>query len=657
MISSTRFVCLVCVLLSSVRLLCAQSVTPSFDLVQPVAAPLGALYPQSEATGVVSDAWGNTYVSGYFTGSVQFGPYTLTAPSSTTTWPNRFLAKLDSQGNYLWVLDVGSNLASAAGRAMTVDAAGNVYLLGSYLGPSVQFGPFQLQGEAGVENLYVVKLAPDGTFQWARQAAGALQGTSVVADEAGNLVISGRLLTGTATFGATTLHNPTAYVANMFVAKLTAAGQWQWAVQSRTEDTRFHYQAGPQLALDQQGTVYLTGTFETWDLTLGSTTLTNNSLFTSDAFVAKLDGSGHWQWAHRIGGGAYEHGMGIGVSATEDVVVYGDFHGDMDAESWVQLRNTSGATDVFVAKLTRAGQVQWATKAGGRGFEQATGLALDAWGNAYVSGYSDSAPAAFGSATIANPDGEYQYNAFVAKLDPAGTWQWVQQSGGVGVDRGYDVAVDPSGIVWTIGSYRSPTNQFSAFALPGDGTMMRSYVARLGSSPYVALVGSVEPATGSVGQLVTLKGARFVGVTGVFFNGIPASTYTVVSPTELHAVVPFGATTGSVRVQTSAGNSVTAPSFQVSTPLASTRAQAAQGHVWPVPVTDDRRVHIRVPATWPAGVALHLCLRSSVGSLVRVYEGHGPETTVSLRDVPAGVYVLTVSTPARLPFVRRLVLP
>src|SRR5439155_1571806 len=63
---------------------------------------------------------------------------------------------------------------------------------------------------------------------------------------------------------------------------------------------------------------------------------------------------------------------------------------------------------------------------------------------------------------------------------------------------------------------------------------------------------SFSPASGSAGASVTIIGTSFIGVTAVIFNGAPA-TFTVVSSTQISAVVPARATTGPIKVTCSPG--------------------------------------------------------------------------------------------------------
>jgi uncharacterized repeat protein (TIGR03803 family) len=77
---------------------------------------------------------------------------------------------------------------------------------------------------------------------------------------------------------------------------------------------------------------------------------------------------------------------------------------------------------------------------------------------------------------------------------------------------------------------------------PNDGTV---FDLSVGLSAFVETL----PTRGKVGTKVTILGTKLKGATSVSFNGT-AATFTVVSSSEIDAMVPTGATTGKVRVIT-----------------------------------------------------------------------------------------------------------
>jgi len=74
---------------------------------------------------------------------------------------------------------------------------------------------------------------------------------------------------------------------------------------------------------------------------------------------------------------------------------------------------------------------------------------------------------------------------------------------------------------------------------------------------------SFNPPSGSVGTTVTIKGTTFTGTTKVTFGGVAATSFQVISDSEVKAVVPTGAKTGKIQVTTPGGTATSATNFTV----------------------------------------------------------------------------------------------
>jgi hypothetical protein len=79
----------------------------------------------------------------------------------------------------------------------------------------------------------------------------------------------------------------------------------------------------------------------------------------------------------------------------------------------------------------------------------------------------------------------------------------------------------------------------------------------------VPTISSFSPTTGKVGGSVVITGTGLTGATGVLFNGVAATTFSVDSDTQITAVVPNGALTGKITVSTPGGTVVSSGTFKV----------------------------------------------------------------------------------------------
>jgi hypothetical protein len=167
-------------------------------------------------------------------------------------------------------------------------------------------------------------------------------------------------------------------------------------------------------------------------------------------------------WAQPIGNSTSNTGNGIAVDANGNSYIFGMFYGDI-AIGQIGMTSKGGA-DMFIAKYDAAGNLLWANRAGGRLDDYATGIAVDAMGNCYVTGYfADSA--SFGSFTV-NTYGSY--DAFLAKYDANGMCKWAAKAGGQSDDWGEAVAVNANGDIFVTGNFQQ-TAQFGNWQLTTNG--------------------------------------------------------------------------------------------------------------------------------------------------------------------------------------------
>ena len=120
-----------------------------------------------------------------------------------------------------------------------------------------------------------------------------------------------------------------------------------------------------------------------------------------------------WLWAKKAGGTSYDSSSSIAVDANGNSYVTGYFYGS--ATFGTTTLTSSGGSDIFVAKLDINGNWLWAKKAGGTDYDYGNGIAVDANGNSYVTGYFYGS-ATFGTTTLTSSS-EYYTVIYVAKLD------------------------------------------------------------------------------------------------------------------------------------------------------------------------------------------------------------------------------------------------
>jgi len=211
------------------------------------------------------------------------------------------------------------------------------------------------------------------------------------------------------------------------------------------------------MVVDAAGNIYTTGHFSNtvdFDPSVGTFNLTSAGGL--DVFVTKQNSQGELLWAVRAGGPQDIQASSIAVDATGNVYVTGYFLGTADFDPRPSdIENlTAAQADVFVWKLSPAGAVVWAKRAGGSGFDSGSSLALDSAGDVYVTGqFIGTAEFNFGGVSSPLISDGAAADVFLWKLDSAGVIRVIRQYGGPENDVGADIAIDAAGSVYLTGYF------------------------------------------------------------------------------------------------------------------------------------------------------------------------------------------------------------
>jgi hypothetical protein len=212
------------------------------------------------------------------------------------------------------------------------------------------------------------------------------------------------------------------------------------------------------MVVDAAGNIYTSGHFSaTADLdpSVGTSNLTSAGGL--DVFVTKQNSQGELLWAVRAGGTQDIQATSIAVDATGNVYVTGYFSGtaDFDPRPTDVLNLTAVAGDVFVWKLSPAGAVVWAKRAGGSGFDSGSSLAIDSAGDVYVTGqFIGTAEFNDGGISSTLTSEGPAADVFVWKMTSAGVIQVIVRLGGTGTDRSVDIGLDSAGSLYVTGNFQ-----------------------------------------------------------------------------------------------------------------------------------------------------------------------------------------------------------
>jgi len=376
---------------------------------------------------------------------------------------------------------LGTNGNDSA-ASIAVDAAGNAYVTGAAsLGFPTTPGAFQTTGGP----VFVTKLNPTGSaLVYSTYLGGTevFRGPAITIDADGNAYVTGSATSNFPTTAGAFQPNYSGGT-DAFVAKLNPEGS---ALIYSTYLGGTNLDGGTSIALDAARNVYVTGGTSSTDFPTTNAFQSSkaNGTGNPDAFVTKLDPTGSTLvYSTYLGGDLSDTGFGIAVTADGSAYVTGDTgSANFPTTAGAFQPVFGGKADAFVAKLDPTGAaLVYSTYLGGSDSESGSAIAVDADGNAYVTGGTQSTgfpttPNAFQPAFSGGFDPFcicVAADAFVTKLDPAGSsLVYSTYLGGHGTDGGLGIAVDGAHNAYVTGGTSStdfPTaNAFQANRAGGE---------------------------------------------------------------------------------------------------------------------------------------------------------------------------------------------
>lgn len=281
-----------------------------------------------EDMNLACDTAGNVFATANFHGTVDAdpGPGVQNMVCSSSVYPNIFILKLDSSGNYLWNDQIsGTNMLTV--YSLAADNAGSVYVTGSFMG-TADFDPgagvLNLVATTNTVDAFILKLhSSNGNLDWAVPVGATSMDVGMVVsiDHAGDVYVSGP-------FGGTVDFDPGAAVYNVtaasnasdiFLLKLNAQGEFVWV---RTW-TITGCGNGYYCATDVQNNVYMIGNYKgptDFDPGVGVLNFNTSGPGVSNIFMLKLDTAGTLDWAIEMG--STENAYGYSLVIPEDMSIY-----------------------------------------------------------------------------------------------------------------------------------------------------------------------------------------------------------------------------------------------------------------------------------------------------------------------------------------------
>lgn len=263
-----------------------------------------AARPSPVIKRIATDAAGNVIVTGICPDSTWFGAQVLRFPTTNpTTERQGFVGKLNAAGQWQWISALRgqwNGIEGATPAGLTTDQRGSIYVAGSFKG-MLTAGSLTLASGWPNAGFFIARLSPTGQWQWARSPGGQSDTyssaiTDLKADATGEAYLVGTI-NSLAVFGTDTLHGhtwsgpggpgpgvPPTWPADVFIARIDTAGQWQ-----RAHDLGFGYVG--RLTFGANGIYYVAGGFVDYEVTYASAAGTDTLRF-AGGYVASFGPQG-----------------------------------------------------------------------------------------------------------------------------------------------------------------------------------------------------------------------------------------------------------------------------------------------------------------------------------------------------------------------------
>jgi len=346
------------------------------------------------ANSIAVDSAGNAYVIGRtFSSDFPTANPLQPNPGENNDQGDVYVAKLNREGSALvYSTYLGGNNFDE-GLGIAVDEEGTAYLTGQTF--SLDFptiNPLQ-QNLAGFVDLFVTKLSPDGSalvYSTYLGGTGTEIGFDLAIDNERNIYVAGS--TDSGDFPTVNPLQPAmAGFQDVFAAKLKADGS-ALVYSTYLGGTDFEVLVGVAIAVDGFGCLYLTGDTFSNDFPTANPLRPSHPVGDLDAFATKISANGaNFVYSTYLGGDGGDIGSGVAVDTFGNAYVTGTTSSTNFPTVNPLQPVLSGETDAFVTKFNPTGSAfLYSTYFGGAGNERSNGVAVDSRNRVYITGLTNS---------------------------------------------------------------------------------------------------------------------------------------------------------------------------------------------------------------------------------------------------------------------------
>mgnify|MGYP001386115426 CR=1 FL=1 len=358
-------------------------------------------------TGFNSTGHPRLYVTGHFRGTASFGSNIVTSNGSSL-YSDVFVAELDTQGIWQWVSSAGGPENDDGKSLDFVQYHSGIIVTGHFRG-TANFDGFNVTSN-GLSDIFVAMLDQNGNWEWVvsigssdydyiRSISAVCSGDCTIVNPtqykgdgsitaAFSIYLTGRF-TDTIQIGDDVLTSAGGY--DLYLAKISNEGEWVWANGIGGSDTEY----GGAVDATISG-AYVTGSFSSLNSSFGFDSKGDEVYSTSTsgiehAFVAKYYSSGNVAWLEvPETTSAWAEAIGIHVNydyENPEIYVTGYYTGSIDFSNLNGPGNETvlqavDSTDVYTYKIIEnqwkdIRNLEWVLGIHGQGSEYSTDIAIN----------------------------------------------------------------------------------------------------------------------------------------------------------------------------------------------------------------------------------------------------------------------------------------
>ncbi|MEP7337538.1 MAG: SBBP repeat-containing protein, partial [Acidobacteriota bacterium] len=459
------------------------------------------------ASSIALDTAGNAYITGYTSSNDYPAVGAIQAVSKGGL--EVFVTKIFADASSIAFNTYFGGNGSDTGNSIAVDSSGNAYVTGATTSTNFPTrNPIQAVNRGSLDGFVAKFNATGANVIYSTYLGGTFGdgGRGIALDQAGNAFIVGSTFSDD--FPVLSAFQPVNRgQGDAFITRINSSG-------TALTYSSFLGGAGTDeaagIAVDTAGNAYIVGNTGSGDFNTRNPLQTTNR-GQQDAFVTKVNAGGaSLAFSTYLGGQRADLGNSIALDQSNNVYITGSTASlNFPVQAPLQATYGGGDQDAFVTKINAAGTaLAYSTYLGGSMVEVGNAIAVDPFGNAYVTGLTASLNFPLRNPIQANNRGGNE--AFISKLNPQGSgFVYSTYLGGSNSDQGSGLAVNASGTAYVTGATASPdfNIQFPLVAY-GGGTDV--FVAKIISEASLSLSPSpLELQQGSSSTMtVTISAAQ-----------------------------------------------------------------------------------------------------------------------------------------------------